>query len=98
MLFQLPAEVTTNDEERIVGLTLGRTVNWLATPGSLRPMANSLPPTNPWHENFKIMIDRIEPLDVRQEVAFKSVDPVFRDLIVRLMDFHPGKRLTAKEA
>lgn len=61
-------------------------------------MADSLTLTNAWHENFKIVADRVKPLAVRQEVAFKSVDPVFRDLIVRLMDFHPGKRLTAKEA
>lgn len=92
------------EDEELLSIVLERQLSYFGDPeafhGFLQYLHNATP-ENPWIEIFQVVRSSFnaeyprEPFSLWQD---ETIDEDFRDLIVKMANFNPEKRITAREA
>lgn len=87
------------EAEKPINVVLERQLSYFAEPDEFDAFLGRLDDDSPWRQIFKNIRGRFGESNPRKPVAlWDGVDPDFRDLLVGLTHFDPGKRLTAHQA
>ncbi len=97
-------EEELGEDEEALSVFLERQLSYFGDPNAFNGFLQYLHktnPQNPWIEIFQVIRSSFnadyprKPFSLWQD---ERIDEDFRDLIVRMADFNPEKRITAREA
>ncbi|KAK2808803.1 hypothetical protein FQN49_008679 [Arthroderma sp. PD_2] len=91
-------ESELGEGEEILAHVIERQISYFADAESIQEFLEHIR-ESPWAEIFKVTRNGFNKENPRRPFAlWKGVDPVFKDLICRMTNFNPAKRITAWEA
>ncbi|KAL8717814.1 MAG: hypothetical protein Q9225_004987 [Loekoesia sp. 1 TL-2023] len=81
-----------------LAVVLRRQISYFADPAGLLGFLNYIGEESPWFEVFGDIIDKSPRQPFYLWKGWEDVDKDFKDLVGRLTNFDPAKRITAREA
>ncbi|KAM5449678.1 hypothetical protein MaudCBS49596_004799 [Microsporum audouinii] len=97
VIFAVDESELGEGEEKLARV-IERQISFFADQDSIQEFLHHIR-ESPWAEIFRVIRDGFNKENPRRPFAlWKGVDPVFKDLVLRMTHFNPDKRITAREA
>ncbi|EEQ27303.1 conserved hypothetical protein [Microsporum canis CBS 113480] len=97
VIFAVDESELGEGEEKLARV-IERQISFFADQDSIQEFLHHIS-ESPWAEIFRVIRDGFNKENPRRPFAlWKGVDPVFKDLVLRMTHFNPDKRITAREA